>query len=574
MHTTKNIPSRSKFPVIALVQGIWRYASRTQRMWLIVYYILAFSTQLVGLLRPLALGWLFEVLETGFTQINSEFIWAVVTYVSLMVGFLALNAPSRVLERRLAFGIRRNFYESMYHQLASYPLEWHQRHHSGDTIDRLRKAGDGLFMFAGSQFRWIQIAMGLVGPIVALSYLSWPIAISVFIADIIILASVARFDQVIVQAIREQNTAEHRFASSLIDYLANMTTILSLRLSGRTQKEVIQTHDAALRPFNRYVIANEAKYSTISILVAILEASALIGFVAIDLATLGRVRIGMSVTVFRYINLLGKTFYEAAYIYQDLIHKRTNYEAVQTLDQPIRSASVDGDLPPKAWRTVSIKNLRYTHAETEAVCLRDLDIDFQAGERVALTGASGAGKSTLLATLRGLREPEFMTVDIDGIRRQDIQSFRAGVVLVPQEPELFDNTFRFNLTGGLACNAEDIADAVHDAELSEVITRAPQGLDTDIRERGVNLSGGERQRLALGRALLLSKNARLLLLDEATSSVDPDTELRIYQHIFRRFQGRTVLASIHARHLLPMFDRVLHMENGRLTGAVVPPCNI
>ena len=97
-----------------------------------------------------------------------------------------------------------------------------------------------------------------------------------------------------------------------------------------------------------------------------------------------------------------------------------------------------------------------------------------------------------------------------------------------------------------------------------MLERLPHGLKTDIAEKGVNLSGGEKQRLALARGIFAAKQSDILLLDEPTSSVDSMNELQIHRNIFRRFPDRCIVASIHRLHLLPLFDEVYVLENGRL----------
>jgi ABC-type multidrug transport system fused ATPase/permease subunit len=92
----------------------------------------------------------------------------------------------------------------------------------------------------------------------------------------------------------------------------------------------------------------------------------------------------------------------------------------------------------------------------------------------------------------------------------------------------------------------------------------PEGLNTDIREKGVNLSGGEKQRLALARGILAAKNSSILLLDEPTSSVDAHNELLIYEQIFRTFHDKCILSSIHRLHLLDLFDYVYVMGQGQI----------
>ena len=106
---------------------------------------------------------------------------------------------------------------------------------------------------------------------------------------------------------------------------------------------------------------------------------------------------------------------------------------------------------------------------------------------------------------------------------------------------------------------------------TEVEERLPKGLDSLIKEKGVNLSGGEEQRLALTRGLLASADKEILLLDESVSSVDPATETRIYENVFREFLGKTIVASTHRMHMLPMFDRIFVFARGRLVGAGTLP---
>jgi ABC-type multidrug transport system fused ATPase/permease subunit len=105
---------------------------------------------------------------------------------------------------------------------------------------------------------------------------------------------------------------------------------------------------------------------------------------------------------------------------------------------------------------------------------------------------------------------------------------------------------------------------VNAACFDKVLVRLPLGLNTDIREKGVNLSGGEKQRLALARGIFAAKNSSILLLDEPTSSVDAHNELVIYENIFRKYQDRCVVSSVHRLHLLDLFDMVYVFEHGKV----------
>lgn len=560
-----SVDRRAPFPLGPLLRALWRHAPAPVRRWLPLYYGLAFGSRVVGLCRPLALGYIFTVLERGADDPWPDLTRALLIYLGLELAFLGLHAPSRLLERRLAFRVRSAFFERAYRVLCARPLQWHRAHHSGDTIDRLRKAADGIYGFADEQFRWIQTLMGLVGPVVMLAGVAGPVTLIVIAANIAVLWGVSRFDRVIVGAMRTQNEAEHGFSRALFDYVAHMTTILSLRLTESTRSALIRAHDAAEPSLQKHVAANEAKYGSVSTALSVLEVSTLAAFVAWEQWTRGEVRVGMAVTVFRYLNVLGKTFYEAAHTYQDLLRKATFVGAAEPIFEGAPERDVASE-PARVWERVELRGLRYQHPGADRPAL-DIDrLVLRSDERVALVGPSGAGKSTLLSVVRGLVRPtagEILVDDAPLPAGADLGA-RLGVALVPQEPELFEDTLRFNVTGGLQHRPEQLQGALDDARVSPILERLSTGLDTDVRERGLNLSGGERQRIALARALHLGRDARMLLLDEATSSVDRDNEAEIYRRLAERYGGRAIIASVHGLHLLPRFDRVLRLEEGRL----------
>jgi ABC-type multidrug transport system fused ATPase/permease subunit len=111
---------------------------------------------------------------------------------------------------------------------------------------------------------------------------------------------------------------------------------------------------------------------------------------------------------------------------------------------------------------------------------------------------------------------------------------------------------------------QKILDVCESAHFSEVVRQLPDGLNADIREKGVNLSGGQKQRLALARGILAAADSQLVLLDEPTSSVDPRTEMQIYQKLFDTFSDKAIVSSIHRLHLLPLFDYIYIMDKGRI----------
>src|SRR5262249_36539029 len=109
--------------------------------------------------------------------------------------------------------------------------------------------------------------------------------------------------------------------------------------------------------------------------------------------------------------------------------------------------------------------------------------------------------------------------------------------------------------------------AVKAARFEEVLARLPQGLDTNIAEKGINLSGGEKQRLALARGIFFARDSDILLLDEPTSSVDTANERAIYNNVLTRFRDRCLISTVHKLHLLELFDIVYVLDNGKVVEA-------
>jgi subfamily B ATP-binding cassette protein MsbA len=187
------------------------------------------------------------------------------------------------------------------------------------------------------------------------------------------------------------------------------------------------------------------------------------------------------------------------------------------------------------------------------------------GEVVALVGPSGAGKSTVLSLIPRFFDPGEGAVLIDGrdVRECTLESLRSQVALVTQEVILFHDTVRANIKAGRHSLSEpQIRAAAEAAQAWSFIERLPEGLDTEIGDRGQKLSGGERQRLSIARAIL--KDAPILLLDEATSALDSENERLVQAALDRLLVGRTAIIVAHRLSTIRRADRILVMEKGRV----------
>ncbi|TDC30157.1 thiol reductant ABC exporter subunit CydD [Micromonospora sp. KC213] len=226
-------------------------------------------------------------------------------------------------------------------------------------------------------------------------------------------------------------------------------------------------------------------------------------------------------------------------------------------------AATPGTAPPGGGE-IHFDNVTVAYERTTA--LRDVTLTVRPGERIAVVGPSGAGKSTLLGLLLGFVSPTAGRVTVDGVdlAHVDLDEWRRQVAWVPQRAHLFAASLADNIRLG-APGTPDAAltRVVADAALDDVVAALPDGLATTLGERGHGLSSGQRQRVALARAFL--RDAPLVLLDEPTARLDTASEAVVLAATRRLVQGRTAVLVAHRPALLADADRILRVQDGRVT---------
>jgi ATP-binding cassette subfamily B protein len=214
--------------------------------------------------------------------------------------------------------------------------------------------------------------------------------------------------------------------------------------------------------------------------------------------------------------------------------------------------------------TIEVDDLTFGYGDKEPA-LRDVSLTIAAGERLALVGPTGAGKSTLAKLIARFYDPRSGAVKVGGIDLRDATfgSLRHRIVVVPQEGFLFAGTLRENVRVGRpeATDAE-VDNALRVLGLYERFAAFPDGLDTEVRERGSRLSAGERQLISLARAALADPT--VLILDEATSNLDPGTEHDVERALESLTEGRTVVVVAHRLSTAARADRIAVIADGHL----------
>ena len=242
--------------------------------------------------------------------------------------------------------------------------------------------------------------------------------------------------------------------------------------------------------------------------------------------------------------------------------------ALERLDDLLTMPSEEsGELPLPASAELSFEAVRFRYPGADREALTGLDLRVPAGRTVALVGASGGGKSTVTRLVQRLYDPDSGVIRLGGVdlRRVRLSDLRRAIALVPQEASVFSGSVLDNVRyGSPGVDEGAVRHALELAGAWPFVRQLPQGVHTEVGERGVKLSGGQRQRLAIARALL--RGARVLVLDEATSHLDAEAEALVQEALAGRLaEGRvTTLVIAHRLATVRDADAIAVLEDGRV----------
>ncbi len=550
-----------------MIGAVWRYG-KAWHFSIVGYYIAYILAQGALSASPYAFGRAIDVLQNfEANRLNDVITWLVIGVVVMLL-FWVFHGPARVIERNVALKIQQTFRLNVYEQLTRLPLKWHQDHHSGNVITRLNRSSIALHRFAENQFIYIETIIRFLASIGFLMWISLPVGLVSLVCSLLVMITVFLFDRKLIPLYEAENDVENHVGAVLFDYISNMTTVLTLRLGELTHTNLFKRMMAIWPFFRKEVLVNEVKWFTMMMLLSIVQAAILIGYIVHAANSMNAIMIGLVVMIFRYQWELTGVFQDLSIHCGEIVRMDTDVKSIQPiLDDIARLAHLpQGAATARQWHTIEIKDLAFHHAPgmERGQIFDSLDFKVKRGEKIALIGSSGGGKSTLLNLLCGLYTASKVNLKIDGISFDSLEPLQTITTLIPQDPEIFENTIAFNITMDLSGESDEIHHVVKLAGFSNVLEILPQGLETDIREKGLNLSVGQKQRLALARGLFAARFSSLILMDEPTSSVDLPTEKEILSGVINAFPDAALLVSLHRLHLLPKFDSVIMLSDGKV----------
>ncbi len=564
-------------PYFSLLKHCWEYAHGSRVKYVVIYFMFILSSA-GKLVNPMLYGWLIYILQNEKDNIlSSSWIYAG-AYLLLQLTISALHAPARVMERKLAFQIAQTFLSKFFQILLDLPIEWHKSHHTGASINRLKKAYDSIKLFFQNGFTYLYTFVEFIFSWVAMIYFSWQYGIVALFLGALTIWVIFKFDKPFIKTLNQVNEKEHLASANMTDSLFNIMTIITLKLEKRVKIGLLQKINDILPFFNKNVIINEWKWFSASVLIWVIYIIMVIGYIHGNYIPGETFQVGGLVALLGYVTMFTNAFNSIASAYTNIVEMHTNVNSVHMIKEASQRFTKDKHFAPlpEKWSQIEIRNLHFAYQlefkkvnegdkKQRIAGLNNVDLAIKKGQKIALVGESGSGKSTLLAVLRGLYKPnDKYSLTVDNQKGYTWTSLNEEVTLFPQEPEIFEETIWYNITLGLPFEKSKVIQACKSVCFDEVLEKLPNGFETIIQENGNNLSGGQKQRLALARGMLAANSSSILLFDEATSSIDTQTENKIYENLLNKNDDRILICSVHGLHLLEMFDYIYILDKGKI----------
>ena len=399
-----------------------------------------------------------------------------------------------------------------------------------------------------------------------LFFLDWRLALAALIAAPGFLA-VARLLSGRIQA----SARELRRRSGSIGAVAeeSLSNLALVQAYDRQDDEAARYRRENQGAFSAQMVAIrlEALFGPLSDLVELIGVLAVMGFAIYELAS-GRITLGGLLVFVAYLSQLYGPVAGFGGLWNEMSSAKAGAERIiEILDQePAVVEPLDPAPLARAQGTLALQGVAFTYPDTERPALSEIDLRIAPGEKIAVVGASGAGKTTLTKLLLRFYDPDEGRITLDGrdIRGLSLSDLRRNVAAVLQETLVFDGTIADNIRWGRPdATDEDIERAARAADVHRFVQDLPDGYATRVGQRGRLLSGGQRQRLAIARAMI--RDAPVLLLDEPTTGLDAESSERVLVPLRRLMAGRTTLMISHNLLTVTDADRIVFLDNGRIT---------
>ncbi|MEP7021888.1 MAG: ABC transporter ATP-binding protein [Pseudonocardiales bacterium] len=570
-----------------LPPGTWKRVLRfagPYRIDLLVFLFLVIADSLIGVATPVLAGRVVNEI-TGHGEV------AVVVKIAFVIAALAvidavLSFAQRWYSARIGEGLIFDMRTSVFDHVQRMPLAFFTRTQTGALVSRLNNDVLGAQQaFTSTLSGLVSNAVSLVLTAAVMFTLSWQITVLSLVMLPVFVIPARRIGARLQGITRESYNLNASMNSTMTERF-NVAGALLVKLFGHPAAEDESFRGRAARV--RDIGVQSAMYGRaffVALTLVAQLAQALVyglgGYYAIQ----GSLSAGTVVTLALLLTRLYGPLTALSNARVDIMSALVSFDRVfEVLDLPpmIADAEDAADLPPDAG-SVEFVDVRFSYPTAREVSLASLEdvavlddtpaqevlhgVSFRAepGEMIALVGPSGAGKTTISQLVPRIYDVRAGQVLVGGhdVRTVTQQSLRDRIGVVSQEAHMFHDTIRGNLLYAKAdATEDDLWSAISAAQINDLVTALPDGLDTLVGDRGYRLSGGEKARLAIARLLL--KAPKIVILDEATAHLDSESEAAVQEALAQALAGRTSIVIAHRLSTILNADKVIVLDAGQI----------
>jgi ABC-type multidrug transport system fused ATPase/permease subunit len=559
---TEAMQAEQNYSWLEVPKSIWHFLGKNKSRY-VGFNVLLFVILFYELIPPLILGKVVDFFTHYHFGDSLNKFYAYVIFLgvsSIIVALIRLTSKNRL--DRVAIAARTNARVTGFERLMEFSLQWHSNENSGNKIERINKGSDSIP-------QWVQltnnalfpIATAFIGVLGVFLFLSPIFLVFLILYSLSFFGIEYIFNRKLERLSNELNRYHEQASGAYVEGTGNVLAIKALGAEKDLFSKVKQAEEHAQQINIKLSNTGIHKWYSFQTLngIALMVFLLLVGHQLVA----GLITVGYILTFFSYFYSLRDATNRATDVSNTVIQLKADLVRMMPIFLDSTNVKTGNETFPNSWQNIIINNGSFKYPSGQ-IGLADLNFKLNRNEKLGVAGLSGSGKSTLIKILLGLYELEQGEFKVGNKNYYDIahEEITNNIAVVLQETELFNMPLRDNITFMRDVNPELLAIAIETANLTDVIAKLPQGLDTFIGERGYSLSGGERQRLGIARAVC--KNAPILIFDEATSSLDSKTEQEIMEKLIKNFVQKTMLIIAHRLSTLRDANRIIVFENGKI----------
>lgn len=549
---------------------------------LIKAHFIAFGAMLFTVPLPLLLPFLVDevLLEkpgviVAFLQSLAPESWygavyyiVAITLITILFRFIGLALSVwqvqqfTVIAKDVTYRIRRDLLA----RIQGVSMAQYETMGSGSVSATMLNDVNTIDTFIGSTVGKLIIAVfSLVGVTAVLLWLDWRLALFILLMNPVVIMFTMKMGHKVKRLKRNENTAVEIFQQSLTETLDALQQVRAAN-QDKPFFDRIRGHADAIRSHSEAFTWKSDAANRFSFMIFLIGFDVFRG-ASMLMVVFSGLSIGEMLAVFGYLWFMMGPVQEVLaiqYGYSAASGALQRINEVLDIEQEPLFESQRNPFKTDKTVSVAVENLTFCYPNKSDNVLNQLSFEIKPGEKLALVGASGGGKTTLVQLLLGFYQPVDGRVLFDGIPMQEIgqQVVREHVATVLQQPVMFQQSVRFNLTLGKDIDETLLWQALSMAQMATVVRELESGLDTIIGRNGIKLSGGQRQRLAIARMIL--QDPKVVIMDEASSALDMETERQLYVDLAPFLAERTTLIVAHRLSSIRQADRILVFEDGHI----------